>query len=462
MTTIVLIVSLLEGALRTFASMTAEKNAKSIDQLQISTDSKNNVQKRLRILVLGESTTAESHIDGIDISWPEQARLVLQASNPQYKIEIINLAQPGTSTAFLAEELFRRFDEIRPQIIVSMMGINDFMALALREPAWWNSLKFVHFFRWLIQFLGCEACFKVNDNSQPPRRPLAPQSMNHLFAEINSSETLNSSRLDQLIKDFESELSQLQAQPQQQLFALTNLGTELAWFATRDHKNARQLRSSAKTFLLRALEIDPIEPWTVETLCLIQTPEESNCLRSVERMIQAGLPPSNSILRTAVFAGGSKSDLIKEETRRRGLKILDSTPTYEVTKTIYRQIATFARSRGVPYFAMQYPTGSIDGTRSFFTKSNRHGFKKFGDSFYLNGLTDEIEPEFNHVIFVDNLNFNSPEVQNNKTEYFSDMFGRDQGLEFGHTTAKGHRLIAENIASAIQKYLSAEQKPTDK
>ncbi len=454
--TIFFTLSLLEIALRIFPSTQSQTGTDSVDRTRLSTQGPIGDRRQIRILVLGESTSAPNPTDGVDLSWPAQAKSLLQASTPEYEFEIINLAKPGTSTAFLAEELFRRFDELRPDILVSMMGVNDQMALALREPVWWNSIRVIHFFRWLIQFLGCKECFQVESGDAAKHYSPPPESMDRYFQELHSFAAFDSSKIERLTKEFETELIRFRGQPTLQLSALRSLGNELAWLAVRDHKNAPKLRAAASSYFLRALKIDPIDPWTLDSLCQIQTEEDESCLRSVEKMIEAGNSPSSSLLRSVISAGGQSSEVIRQEADRRGLKILDTTPTYEATKTIYQQVAEFAKSRGIPYFAMQYPTGSIDGTRSFFTKNSSHSFKKFSDSFHLQGLAEKIDADFDHVIFVDNSKFNSPEVQANRAAYFTDMFGRDQGLEFGHTTPLGHRLIAESIASAIQKYLAVD------
>ncbi len=138
--TIFFTLSLLEIALRIFPSTQSQTGTDSVDRTRLSTQGPIGDRRQIRILVLGESTSAPNPTDGVDLSWPAQAKSLLQASTPEYEFEIINLAKPGTSTAFLAEELFRRFDELRPDILVSMMGVNDQMALALRQPVWWNSI----------------------------------------------------------------------------------------------------------------------------------------------------------------------------------------------------------------------------------------------------------------------------------------------------------------------------------
>jgi len=54
------------------------------------------------------------------------------------------------------------------------------------------------------------------------------------------------------------------------------------------------------------------------------------------------------------------------------------------------------------------------------------------------------------VIFVDNeRNFKEAVKKEGFNEYFNDMFAGD----FGHCTAKGNRLLAENIANEILKSL---------
>jgi len=73
------------------------------------------------VLTLGESTTA-----GVtDDVWPAQLEKLLRDTYPTRRIRVVNKAVPGTNTSILVGNLAGQIESIRPDVIVSMMGIND-------------------------------------------------------------------------------------------------------------------------------------------------------------------------------------------------------------------------------------------------------------------------------------------------------------------------------------------------
>ncbi|MBT5093415.1 MAG: hypothetical protein HOM21_04185, partial [Halobacteriovoraceae bacterium] len=93
-----------------------------------------NLQKNdeIRILCLGESTTA---LGGKD-SYPRQLERILQERLRSKTIKVINLGSPNFHTDKILEKIPLWLEEYRPQIVISMMGINDF----------WNSSRSHHLF----------------------------------------------------------------------------------------------------------------------------------------------------------------------------------------------------------------------------------------------------------------------------------------------------------------------------
>jgi len=89
----------------------------------------------------------------------------------------------------------------------------------------------------------------------------------------------------------------------------------------------------------------------------------------------------------------------------------------------YRKLKAILDKRGIRLVCVQYPMRSIEPLKKIFAG----------------------EPG---VIFVDNERlFKDAVAQGGYKEYFRDMFAGD----FGHCTAKGNRLLAENVAEMILK-----------
>ena len=74
----------------------------------------------VRILALGESTTA-----GGGDSWPSQLERLLNERSSKIKFKVYNEGTGGTTTAFILSRLKRDLEIYNPDIVITMMGIND-------------------------------------------------------------------------------------------------------------------------------------------------------------------------------------------------------------------------------------------------------------------------------------------------------------------------------------------------
>lgn len=78
------------------------------------------LQSEYVILTLGESTTA-----GAGYSWPSQLEKILNDHYSEQKITVINKGIIGTNTNVLVAHLEEQIQEYHPNLIITMMGIND-------------------------------------------------------------------------------------------------------------------------------------------------------------------------------------------------------------------------------------------------------------------------------------------------------------------------------------------------
>lgn len=74
-----------------------------------------------QILFLGESTTAEGGWD----SYPRKVGRILEKRVPGIKFSVINKGTPGVDTAYLLSRLEDNLRLYKPNMVVTMMGIND-------------------------------------------------------------------------------------------------------------------------------------------------------------------------------------------------------------------------------------------------------------------------------------------------------------------------------------------------
>jgi len=89
-----------------------------------SQKSKNNIpmdDSVIKILTLGESTTA----DISQHSWPRQLEIILNNESKTKKYKVFNEGIPGVDTSVILSNLEKNLDYYEPDIVITMMGIND-------------------------------------------------------------------------------------------------------------------------------------------------------------------------------------------------------------------------------------------------------------------------------------------------------------------------------------------------
>jgi len=112
----------------------------------------------IRILALGESTTANL-FDG-ESSWPDELETILN-NNSDRRFNVINKGLAGAKTAFIVSELDRNLDRYKPDIVITMMGINDIQGDSFRysfmedEKRFYEHLKVYDLIRWSFERPAC-------------------------------------------------------------------------------------------------------------------------------------------------------------------------------------------------------------------------------------------------------------------------------------------------------------------
>lgn len=141
---VVIASALLELGLRTAGGwMRAASKSRNLEAL--SSD------HSLRVLCLGESTTAGGAGGG---HYPEMLEEILNHQQLGVGTAVVNLGTPGYSSDEVVEDLLLNLDTYRPQIVVTMMGINDVgrthawrSILEPGEGRWYGSFRLYKLYR---------------------------------------------------------------------------------------------------------------------------------------------------------------------------------------------------------------------------------------------------------------------------------------------------------------------------
>lgn len=398
-----------------------------------------------RILALGESTTAV----GGDDSYPGQLERILNSSNLGQKFTVINEGVVGTNSFTILSNLEKNLMKYKPDMVIVMMGVND-ERYASAEYG---------------QVAGAtQASFPENLKV-------------YRLLRIVARKLIVRFRLDQLATAAATELGR------QDYDSLIHL----AW----NYQDNGQ-RLEAEKLFKKAIEIKPEEDaaylglgWVYDTL---DRPEEAEVMfkKAVEKdpdnavnhsdfanfysyhydyfdqayekelaMREKALtldPKNYRILTEAGLFYVRSGELDEAEALyQRAITLADSNDKGEA----YLQLGELYRQQGKTIQAAEM-FKRADERNSGFKKNYRqlerilkeNGTKLVAVQYPLRSLQrlKDILGESDEVIFVDNeVAFKQALSAGRYEEYFLDKFAGD----FGHATAQGNRLIADDIFKAI-------------
>ena len=80
-------------------------------------------KREYRILALGESTTANVFLG--QSAWPEELEKKLNSKSKNQKFKVFNGGLGGTNTAYILARLNNNLDIYNPDMVITMMGVND-------------------------------------------------------------------------------------------------------------------------------------------------------------------------------------------------------------------------------------------------------------------------------------------------------------------------------------------------
>jgi len=449
-----LAIIILEAGLRlgSFAVLSAQeyRNAQSIKQ-----------KGAYRIMCLGESTTA---LGGED-SYPFQLEEVLNQRSKKVKFSVLNKGIGGCRTPTILSELEGNLDKYKPEIVIAMMGINDYgshMPYETTCPS--KSSRLLKSFKVykLTRLIWLHAITKLKESppekSSMPSQDIKKDELKEIaqlkpdndfeYRETGNfySDKARSDELERLCR------KAIELKPDNDYVYI-----QLGWFckdrlrfseAEQLFKKAMEIKpgSDSAYIELGALYIDSGQGRFSEAEQLFKkaielNPGNINALNKLGslysnegRFSEAGelfkkaikFDPSNDQLygRLALIYSEAGDNELFEVYAEKANSLRSG--YYDITTADnYRALKQILDKRKIKLVCAQYPVRNIAPLKKIFEKDEEAG-----------------------IIFVDNEKiFKDAVRKEGYKEYFTDMFAGD----FGHCTGKGNRLLAENIASAILK-----------
>lgn len=381
-----------------------------------------------RILVLGESTSADGAIHGVK-SWPRLLEAQLRAVG--LSVKVINEARQGTNTTAILKRLPAQLDLYQPDLVIAMMGINDESRVWPKD----NGLierdddrphlrifKLYHYLRWMIS------------QARPPNpeeavfaSPLEFPDSKALILQI-----LNGVNVEQEIDQFLKEKSALQ---HSQFYAylaqvltppFPGQGPSWPWGPPiPERKDAELALSYHKKALHHSFLVYREVEMFLRLATLLKRPDD--CQWVAKSLVQQGIAPSELALHRIRICLPKEYNLgplfelanLNMEYRQSNLQ--------SPARTNYRRAVSILDERNICFVAIQYPLLSPKSLEQYFAST-------------------ATEAQIKKPLIVSNeSNFAALLSTRKYEEIFIDRFaGR-----FGHATPLGNQTIADQVASQI-------------
>ena len=402
----------------------------------------NSKRYKFRIMALGESTTEYFKMNGVDISWPGQLEIVLNRKNND-SVKIYNLGKSSTRVSFLKDNLKKEIDKIQPQVVITMMGINDIEALSyLNTESFFGSLKIVKIIKWI------RASFSQSK---------IPSQREH--GQIYDS-----------VKSIDLEKSDLEIQDQVRS-RLSHFKNDLKWFYMREVANKLYKKSvlysltgSSSSDFFRYNDLAhsaAIEAYNLSGMdnaafrLMLITCRNDNSIQMKSFLEKLNLAIENNMkidsstiaMFLTIFKNHPELD---KYSKKLGYSVKQKTRAIDQLRNDYREIATILNSKKIQMIVMSYPTVKIDIFKSFFASNIKYDAENIGSYLYRVIPNIEVEPQFSNIIFVSNENFLDKKDLLKPNYIFTDLFTAWFGGKFGHTTELGHSMIVENILNNLE------------
>lgn len=419
---------------------------------------------KFRIVAIGESTTQPAYDKvGRDISWPTLLKARLEASMGNVtsrKFVIINMGVGGVTSAILVDRLQKNFHRMQPDLIISMMGVNDSFVLRASKSLWFESFRTFRWLHWLFKLKECSQCFAMADSGADNEKNISTQpNVVNMKQKIESWVRDDEFDFKSIEEEIESSLSKepIRGAQERQIFsyALYELANSPKRFGQPKflESNRKLVFAAAKQAEL-AHASNRRDQWSLILYCLCekQLGNTEKCAKRLREFLALEVIPSPVLLSTVVSIPEFSERERTEAFRRAGFDYSADELPIAGTQASYQRLGRLAVENKIPYIAMHYPFGSTVGLARLFSSSPIvDSVKSFGSLFDFQESEVEVLPEFKSVILAGNEKFHKVVNVKNENMYFNDLFGLAIGVRFGHASELGNQLLADTAFDTIMK-----------
>ncbi len=375
-----------------------------------------NDKNKIRILAIGESTTDASFANGSQNAWPSQLQELLAKSG--LNVKVYNEGVSGTTSAFILSEMNNLLEKYQPNIVISMIGINDVLSFPIyykeevrsnRVKLLISSLRIVKVINWIIVETSSFLNSKTLDYYYY-RSPEINGYINNILPYAILNGVGNTEKILRIKTKDSKRIS----------IYLLYIGKQLV-------KNFPLGRCTplSLAFFKRAYEIYPNNYINLAWILRESILEDPKFCQEVSRnaiVYNRNLPASILSLMSKCLEQGKNFEFISL-LKSRNLFFSENNINY--TTFHYNQIQQKIFQSGAIHIAMQYPTLPISSLKELLKNNS-------------------------NTIFVENrINFENALKSKRFNEIFEDHFAGN----WGHATKYGNQIIAINLLPIIQNII---------
>jgi hypothetical protein len=411
---VILILFLLEAGMRTWGRGILAEQEKNNEIFPADSHS-------IRIVTIGESTTADYFSEGNLSAWPRQLENKLKEKG--VNVRVYNLGRPATTTTKILESLPEQLDRFQPHVVISMMGITEKNNIFVQDFSWWEQLRIFKLYRWI------QLHFKKNAEVFLPENFDDPRTTQEIYQGLKSNPLQTIARAKERAENLDP------TQRAKYYFYLGDLLYNLEGNSKHDNSIELYRLSLAAKFQGGQL----LNRFADE---LSKTDKDEECFQMAEVYADYDWLADEYLLRRfskcAMVSSRMHPSLMSRwrevlEEVNGGGNVDESLDAQKRTTKNYRTLFRLLRERNIGLIAMQYPTLSLEELKNYFKDQS-----------------DKIAPEFQDILFVENkINFDDAIKRKGYDGIFIDTYGES----FGHTTGIGHSLIADTAATALREYI---------
>lgn len=343
-------------------------------------------KEAIKIMCIGESTTQNQY--------PAYLGQYLKQYIPEKNFIVIDSGYAGINLDGIINNLKANIDEIKPDIVVGMIGINDTIDYSFKAH---SKIKTIYLIQLIIEHFKLKKINIEKNNNVLDKREII----------TNLDDLALRDKTQQQISDFI--LSKETEKDLSKIFVEEKEGVLLNPYAQNNELSVK---------IIDKYYSGNKKPNTFDEL--LDTIYNDDAIKQEFRYAIKGI---TSMLNDE-FEPGEKYLSMADEER---LKYDYS----EISKK-YEKILDLIIPEGITYIAMQYPVRDIASLQKIIDNT------KYSDL----------------VFYVSNKNvFRTALKKEEKKEIFKDLFAWD----FGHCTEYGNRIIANNLAQIIKMVLEEQQ-----